>query len=152
MKPSKVIDLFLEEYRFTLSDKEKSEFATKGYNILGFGSDRNLSDRLINLIVKGRKRANSRLYNRGRKLPEVDSYGIVLNHQNDPCCLVQYTGFDIKPFSKVGLEFAEEEGEATGDIHTWIEERREHFKKEGSRFNDSSLILCEKFRLVFKVI
>jgi len=150
MKASKVIDLFLEEYRFTLSDKEKGEFADRGYNFLGFGKDQNLSDRLINLIIKGRKRATSSLYNKEKKLPNVDSYGIVLNHQNDPCCLVQYTGFDIKPFSKIGLEFAEEDGETTGDLQVWADERRNYFKKKGARFNESSLVLCEKFRLVFK--
>ncbi len=150
MKASAVIDLFLEEYRFTLSDKERGEFAERGYNFLGFGKDQSISDKLINMIIKGRKRAKSSLYKKNKKLPAVDSYGIVLNHQNDPCCLVQYTGFDIKPFSKIGLEFAEQDGEATGDINDWADEHRGYFKKEGVRFNESSLVLCEKFRVVFK--
>lgn len=150
MKSGRAIDRFLEEYRFTLSDKEKGEFVDKGYNILDFGRDRKISDRLINLIVKGRKQAKSSLYHKTKKLPEVGSYAVVLDHQSDPCCLVKYTDFVVKPFSKVDLEFAEADGDTTGDIHVWADERRHSFEREGARFNESSLILFEKFQLVFK--
>lgn len=150
MKPTKEIDAFLEEYRFTLSDKEKGDFANKGFNVWGFGKDEEFSQRLVNLILKGRKRATSSLYFKRNKISDVGTYGVIVDHRNGPRCLIRYTGYEIMPFSQVNAAFAEEEGEASGDLEEWTSEHRRFFTKVSSHFSEASLVLCEKFKLVYK--
>lgn len=150
MTTAKGVDVFLEEYFHTLSDKEKSEFASRGYEVRRFGRDKESSDRLINSILKGRKRAISSPYSEKKKLPNVGSYGIVLDYQDDPRCLIKYTEIEVKPFAEIDLEFAQEEGGASGDIREWADEHRSLFKEGDPGFNDSSLIVCGRFKLVFK--
>ncbi len=150
MKVNPAIESFLEEYLFTLSDKEKVEFATTGYDVWGFGNDEAFSNRLITAILKSRKKATSSLYKKRSKQPALGSYGIITDHLGTPKCLIKYTNFQIKPFSKVTLEFAQEEGEGSGDLHEWAEEHRRFFSNESPTFNEETLILCTSFKLVFK--
>jgi len=152
MKNSKEVNAFLEKYFFTLSEKERTEFESKGFNVWNFGQDKELSDRLVNLVLKGRKRASASLYRTKDKVPEIGSHGIVLDSEDRPRCLIKYTSLAVKPFSQVDLEFAREEGEGSDDIRDWADEHRRFFEQENPLFSEASLVVCEKFKLVFKVI
>lgn len=149
MKASSEINSFLDQYIFTLSDKEKNDFATAGYTIMGFGEDQDISERLVNSIVKGRKRAVATLFSKRETIPMPGSYGVIMDYRNIPRCLVKFVDFDVKPFDEVGLEFAQEDSDA-GDVKEWAEEHRRLFKAQSASFNESTPVLCGTFKLVFK--
>ena len=148
MTVTKAVEAFLEDYYFTLSEKEKLDFESKGYTTWQLGTDEQTSSRQVNLVVKNQKRAISTLFNKKDIIPAVDSYGILLDYREKPACLVRYVKFDVKPFNKITIDFAQEEG--AQDMDEWHDEHREMFRQLDPDFIDESLILCGSFRLVFK--
>ena len=148
MPSNKNIETFLDKYFYTLSEKERLEFESRGYNIWGVGTDEATSEILVNAIMRGRKRANSSLYGKKDKIPAVGSYGIVLDYLETPKCLVRYTKFDVKPFIEVGLSFAE--AEDAQDIEEWREQHRTLFRAVNPKFSEDAPVLCQTFNLVFK--
>mgnify|MGYP003395284822 FL=1 len=53
---------------------------------------------------------------------------------------------------EVNFEFAQAEGEGFKDIEEWRAEHRKVFKEwSGNSFTDDTLILCEKFKLIYSV-
>lgn len=148
MNQSKEISSFLEQYLFTLSDKEKAEFEGKGFNTWSFGKNKEFSEQKINSILKSRKHARSILFTKKEKIPENGTYGIILNYDGEPKCLIKYTSSDIKPFSEVNLAFAQEDG--LDDKGEWVEEHRRFFTGENPKFKDSDLVIFQVFKLIFK--
>jgi uncharacterized protein YhfF len=70
-----------------------------------------------------------------------------------PLGVIRTLSIEHIPFEEVGPEFAALEGEGDLSLEYWRRVHREYFTKEtsqlGIEFNDSSLVCCEKFNLLF---
>jgi uncharacterized protein YhfF len=143
------IRTFLGEYFETLSPDRRGDLESLEYDVWNFGEDKEFSERLMRLVVEGKKRATAGLYRQGQKVPAVGSFGIILDHEGAPHCLIRYTDVIVRPFSEVDFEFAKEEGEGFKDIEDWRREHWRFFMQEDLDWNDSGLVLCKKFVLLY---
>ena len=76
------------------------------------------ADKLVNLVVKGKKRATSSLYDshvyKKKLLPKIGDRIVIRDPKNKNRCLIIITRVAIKPFGEVTPAFAAKEGE--GDL------------------------------------
>lgn len=146
------VEQFLNNFLKTLNDLERHKYSKKGYKTWNFGSDRELSDRLIGLVLSGKKTATAGLLKDSTIVPKVGDLGIVEDYKGEPRCLVEYIHIDIKPFLEVDYDFAQAEGEGYKDLEEWRDEHRKIFLKwYGDLFTDQSQIVCERFNLLYPI-
>lgn len=123
-----------------------------------FGDNPELANELVGLILNGTKTASCSLlyeYERdGCPIPEEGDRKIVLNGQKEPVCIIEIKEVEIKPYGEVDEAFAYEEGEGDRTYEFWNREHRKYFMrvlaKEGKEFDDSMLLVCERFQVIHK--
>lgn len=144
------ITKFLEEYLNTLNEKDRAIYEKLPYEVWGFGQDKEFSERLIGLVVSGKKTATAGLYLETEIQPIAGSLAIIVDHNFEPTCLIEYTKIEVKPFLEVDLEFSKEEGEGFVDLEDWRENHRKIFKLwHPDVFSENSLVVCERFKLLY---
>ncbi|HLC54608.1 MAG TPA: ASCH domain-containing protein [Candidatus Nanoarchaeia archaeon] len=83
-----------------------------------FGYTKKETDKLVNLVVKGKKRATSSLYDsyvyKKRLLPKIGDRVVIKDSKNRAGCLIAITKVNVKPFGRISPVFAAKEGE--GDL------------------------------------
>ncbi len=109
-----------------------------------FGDNKELADRLKQLVLDGKKRAATSIYYPGKKIPKIGDYAVILDSDKKRFCVIQYTKVEVKPFLEVDYDFIEKEGEGDRDVEEW---RTKHLKFFGLKDGDVKVI-CEEFRLV----
>lgn len=125
------------------------------YEAWAFGGDATpeLASELGVLVRDGPKRATtSRLadYERdGDPLPEVGAYGVVLDGDRRPICIVRTTRVDTAPFGEVDEEFAWVEGEGDRSLADWRAGHQRFFAAEGEPIADDEVVVLERFELVW---
>ena len=145
--PDNKAQSFLESYLKNLPVERKAIFEKKEYDVWSLGADK-----LLNLVLESKKTATAGLLADHDTVPVVGSLGIITDSQDKPRCIVAYTDIQIRPFMEVNFEFAQAEGEGFKDIEEWRAEHRKVFKEwSGNSFTDDTLILCEKFKLIYSV-
>ncbi len=121
-----------------------------------FGDTKKQADELVNLIILGKKRATSSLYDsykrKKQNLPKIGDKTIIKDSRNKNKCLIVITSVKVKPFKKVSAAFARKEGEGNCSLAHW---RRVHKKffikrliKRKGKFNENILVVCEEFRVL----
>lgn len=127
------------------------------YQVWYFGNTSEMARNLVELVLQGDKRATATLLESAKLHPESapidDGYSVVTNFEGNPMCVIQTTEIRILPFDEVDAEFAFDEGEGDKSLDYWHEAHHRFFTKDatenGVEFNEKSLIVCERFKLLF---
>jgi len=131
--------------------------ATRFYEAFHFGDNEEMANSLADLVLEGTKRATAGLLwsfeRAGKALPQPGDLSVVTSWAGSPLCIIETVQVDIVPFNEVTAEFAAVEGEGDGSLEFWRQEHASAFSRECARigrvFNESMLVACERFRVVF---
>lgn len=86
-------------------------------------------------------------------LPQVGSYSLVLDWQQNPVCVIQLTSVEVCPFNQVSDEFAYAEGEGDRTYAWWKEAHIKFFEwyanEIGVVFSPESELVLERFKKVY---
>src|SRR5262245_10992920 len=123
----------------------------------GFGGEGEIADELATLVLAGKKRATASLpaeyTSLNEPLPKAGDLSIILDGKGSPVCIIERTSVDRVPFHAVDEEFAAYEGEGDGSLRYWREAHIGYFNsvcsRLGGRLEDSTPVLCQRFRLVW---
>lgn len=126
------------------------------YDVWYFGNSSEMARRLGDLVLKGDKRATTTLLESAQKFeytPSVGDYSIITDFEGTPICIIQMTEVSILPFDEVDAEYAFIEGEGDKSLNYWREGHRRFFTNDaaenGLEFNEKSLVICQKFNLLY---
>jgi uncharacterized protein YhfF len=124
-----------------------------------FAGGGDLGDRLLALVLSGRKRATASLpieyTGVGESLPLSGDLTIVLDSQGRPSAIIERTSVRVVAFEEVSPEFAKREGEGDGSLKYWREAHARYFgtvcKRFGGTIEPETAVLCQEFELVWPV-
>ena len=130
---------------------------TRFYEAFHFGDNEEMANSLADLVLDGTKHATAGLLwsfeREGKALPQPGDFSVVTSWAGSPLCVIETVQVDIAPFNEVAAEFAAVEGEGDGSLEFWRQEHASAFSRECTRigrvFNDSMLVACERFKVVF---
>jgi uncharacterized protein YhfF len=148
--PNEIMDYW---QRFQKKNGIKESFV----DAWSFGDNPELADKLIKLVLTGKKTGTAtlaiELEREGEKMPRIGDYNIILDGGGKPAGIIRTTSVAVKPFSEVQEAFAYSEGENDCTLKSW---RREHWKcwtrigqKLGFVMKEDLLVICENFELVY---
>ncbi|KQN78113.1 ASCH domain-containing protein [Devosia sp. Leaf64] len=114
-----------------------------------FGDNPELADRLLALVLAGKKDATcgalAHFGGGGEPLPQVGRRDIVLNGAGEEACVIETVSVEIMPFDAIPPTFTDREGE--GPYAEWRAGHEAYFARNGG-FSPDMEIVCEIFRLV----
>jgi uncharacterized protein YhfF len=121
-----------------------------------YGDTADLSRELLNLIVRGKKRAGTSLLwaveADDECLPRAGDIEIVVDHRNVPALITRITRVDVVAFDEVDAEYASAEGEGDGSLNHWRRSHWEFFSRECARIGrvpESHMpVVCSFFELL----
>jgi uncharacterized protein YhfF len=121
-----------------------------------FGDSSELSDELLSLIRRGRKRGGASLVwaheADAEPIPSVGEIEIVVNHLNAPSVVTRTTSVEIVPFNEVSAQFAAREGEGDGTLDYWRKAHWEFFSRECQRIgrtpSETMPVVCSSFEVL----
>lgn len=121
-----------------------------------FGDHPAQADELVNLVLIGKKRATSSLYELYRwtniPLPKVGTYSVILDGNQAARCLIQTTKVEVMPYRQVSAAQAQLEGEGDCSLSYWRKQHWQFFTHEAKaanhHFTADDLVVCERFKLV----
>ncbi len=126
-----------------------------GYDVVAFGDSAEMATALAGLVVAGTKRATAGLFGDGGTLPVVGQYGVMVDGDGRPRCVLRTTEVRVGPLSSVDHGFAYDEGEGEGDRTRafWLAEHRRFFAsvaaKDGFAMHDAIATVFERFTVVW---
>ena len=115
-----------------------------------FGDSASLADRLVALVIAGKKVASSgslHAWHDDEAKPQPGGYSIVLDGAGKPRCVIRTTGLFLTRFDRVTAEMAMLEGEDDLSLESWRREHQRFFQQEGS-FHPEMELVFETFQLV----
>ena len=150
---SEVVENFWKEF----CGKNPNVKVNEPYQVWFFGNNSEMARELAELVISGKKRATASLVEFNEMHPEVapinDGYSVVTDFEGNPLCVIQTTEIRQIPFMEVDAAFAFDEGEGDQTLRDWRDGHWRYFTKEaaefGLEFNETSLVACERFRLLF---
>ncbi len=87
------------------------------------------------------------------QLPVSGELYIVEDASGKPACIIEVTDVNLIPFGEISWGIASREGEDE-TLEEWREKTRELMEEEGDicgfEFNDSSKLVCEIFRVIYR--
>ncbi|MDP9801124.1 uncharacterized protein YhfF [Arcanobacterium wilhelmae] len=121
-----------------------------------FGSTPEQADEAAELVLAGKKRATvsykPEYEAEGVALPKVGEFAIMLDGAGRPRALLSNERVDVLPFSEVGADIAEAEGQP--DLAKWQEDHRDFFGMVadmlGRQFKESDEIVAEVFTVAYR--
>jgi uncharacterized protein YhfF len=126
------------------------------YDFWCFGNTAEMAKRLGKLVLKGDKRATTTLLESAQKEgyePSVGDYTVITDFEGSPIGVIQITEIKVLPFDKVDEEYALVEGEGDKSLDYWREGHRRFFTIDaaeyGVEFSEKSLVICQKFNLLY---
>jgi uncharacterized protein YhfF len=151
-----VVESYWRQFLETLP--ADSPYRSKSYIADGWGDSPEMADELGALIVQGTKTATcSALWEweaEGESPPETGTITIVLDGRGEPLGLVETVEVTIRKYNEVDADFAREEGEGDLSLAYWREAHRRFFSRSlpkiGREFSEDMLLVCERFRVVYK--
>lgn len=114
-----------------------------------FGIDNN---KLINLVLSGKKTATTSLFESNEKLPIIGEESIICYDDGSEACIVKTTDYKIMKFKEMTEEYAKLEGEGDLTLNYWKKVHYDFFKSIDKNFNENNNIVFEIFELVNKRI
>jgi uncharacterized protein YhfF len=126
-------------------------------DVFAFGDNPALIDELLDLVLRGPKRATATLLLEfeaaGDPLPVVGGHGVVLDGAGRPRCVVRTSEVRVVPFAAVDAAFAFDEGEDDRTLASWREGHRRYFGRVCARlgrpFAEDLPVVLERFELVW---
>jgi len=128
-----------------------------GYLPLGrYGNGPDMSDRLLDLIPTGSKRATTSLVweydHEQESLPTVGGLELVTDFDDHPRFITRTVAVEVKPFNEVTAEFAFREGEGDRSLEYW---RRVHWdffsrvcEQIGQTPSETMPVVCLQFEVI----
>jgi uncharacterized protein YhfF len=114
-----------------------------------------LSSRLALLVRDGPKRATAGLasdYDDGEEpMPKSGDLNLILDGDGAPVCVVRTTEVLIRRFGDVDEAFAWDEGEGDRTLNWWRAGHLRFFEKIGEPVDDDTLMMLERFELLWPV-
>lgn len=149
---------FWRKYCLSLTPFEQKKLLHRPFDILFFDDKRDVAVYLTRQISQGKKKATSSLcweeeYYK-TPLPEIGDYAVILDYDNTPFCVIEYTDITIKPFDQVDEEFVDLEGEGIHSIKDWRNRYWEYFvavcDEIGKVPQEDMPVACEQFKVIFQ--
>lgn len=105
------------------------------------------NDNFIKLVLDGKKTATTSNYDKN-DLPSIGKKSIILYNNGKPACIVETVDYKILKFREINESLSDLERERN---HVqWRINHERIFKKYDSTFNDETLVVFEKFKLIKK--
>lgn len=125
------------------------------FEIVSFGDSPAMATELAGLIVGGPKRATASLrrwYEDG-DLTLVGDFGVVVDGDGQPRCIIRTTEIRVGPLSSVDDRFAWDEGEGDRSRPYWMAEHTAFFQRaaaqESFAMHDEIETVFERFEVVW---
>ncbi len=142
---------------FWRSFREAAGLEHDKYEVVAFGDSPAMATELAALVVDGRKRATAGLLRdyevEGKPLPKPGDYGLVVDGNGRPHCVVRTTEVRVGPLGSVDAAFAYDEGEGDRSLGTWLAEHRAFFERQaatgGFAMDDRVETVFERFVVVW---
>jgi len=144
--------------QYLTSINEDTGSTDKTYSAWHFCDNEQDANDLAKLVISGTKKATASLHAfyefENDELPKYGDHSIIINWDGVAQCIIKTTNIDIVPFKNVTEEFAATEGEGDKSLNYWKNCHLDYFSREmkeiGKEFNENSLVVCEKFEVVYK--
>lgn len=115
------------------------------------------ADRLADLVLRGEKTATASAYDlyvlEDEPLPQVGTFDVILDSQNQAVCIVEITKVSVEPFNQVSAQHAFKEGEGDKSLVYWRQVHEDFFRdclgEAGLTFTPESKVVLEEFRKVY---
>lgn len=108
-----------------------------------FGID---NDRLVELVLNGKKRATTSLYSE-EDVPIIDEESALTFSDGSIACITKTSRVVITEFISITWDLAKLEGE-NNSIDEWKEEHINFFKSIDNNFNENAKVVFEVFEVV----
>ncbi|MBW8103051.1 ASCH domain-containing protein [Streptococcus pneumoniae] len=114
-------------------------------------------DLLADLVFKGEKTATASAYDlyvlEDEPLPQVGTFDVILDSQNQSVCIVEITKVSVELFNQVSAQHAFKEGEGDKSLAYWCQVHEDFFTdclgEVGLTFTPESKVVLEEFRKVY---
>ena len=129
----------------TLGNPEVTSMSIKYADDWKFGED---NDKLIKLVLDGKKKATTSLY-------EIDSISnkgdlsVIKYSNNTSACMVKIEDVIVTEFDNITWDLAKLEGESSS-LRKWQETHIKYFKSIDKKFNNKTRIIFEIFKVIEK--
>lgn len=101
------------------------------------------NDYLVNLVLSGKKRATTSLYNEN-DIPVEDEKSVLLFSDGRKACITKTSRVVITEFKNITWDLAQLEGE-NNSLDEWRKEHLNFFKSIDNSFNDDTKVVFEMF-------
>lgn len=151
-----ILESKVQEFVQQAEDQTGMSFPIK--YVYAFGDSPSMKDELIELVINGDKRATASLVEEYTQddldVPVMGDLSVVLDGKGTPRVIVRTTEAEWVPFDDVSASFAHDEGEGDRSLSDWREGHQRYFGREADRrkiaFTGESLILCERFEVIYQ--
>jgi uncharacterized protein YhfF/GNAT superfamily N-acetyltransferase len=131
--------------------------ATTPFQAWPFGDSAELAHELVELVLRGPKRATAGLVACSERQPEdaprPDGYSVVTEFDGTPRCVIRTAWLEQRPLRAVDAAFAWDEGEGDRTLADWMAGHRRFFGREcaalGIAFSDELPVQLERFELMY---
>lgn len=153
---NKSIDILWQRYLNSIKKENKNINLT--YTSWYFGDNKELANKLVDLVLEGQKTATTSLYYlydfEKEDLPKVGELSIVTDFYGEAKCIIETKNISILPFFKVNKNFAYKEGEGNKSLEYWREGHIKFFNRQlkslDMEFSEDMLVVCEEFEVIYK--
>ena len=118
-----------------------------------FGDTSEMANRLLALVLSGKKTATTGLYQEyidgGESLPIVGELSIILDGDGLPRALVREAEVVVTRFGDITPAQAAAEGEGDQTLESWRANHRAFFEGRGHTINNDSLVVWERFEVLY---
>ena len=116
-------------------------------------------DQLADLVLRGEKTAMASAYElykiENEPLPQVGTFDVVLDSQDQAVCIIEITKVTVVPFKQVSAEHAFKEGEGDKSLNYWRQVHEELFTEwmaeAGLAFSEETSVVLEEFCKVYPI-
>ena len=129
----------------TLGNKEKMIVLLNKPDRWTFGID---VDRLVNLVLDGKKTAATSLYDQDN-ISEVGDISILTDTKDNNVCFIKTSNVIVTEFKNITWDLAKLEGE-NKSLNEWKESHTNYFNKLDSNFNENTKVIFEVFEVIKK--
>jgi uncharacterized protein YhfF len=115
-----------------------------------FGDTPAMADRLLTLVLTGRKTATCgavRDFGPHEPIPEVGRRDVALDGRGRPAAIIETTAVSRGPIAEVDLDFVLAAGEGEASVEQWLASYRDYFSRNGG-FSPDLEVIFEQFKVV----
>ena len=110
-----------------------------------FGID---TDKLVSLVLEGKKTATTSLYETD-SLPKVDDISVLTDSNDNNVCIIKTKEVIVTEFKNIIWDLAKLEGE-NNSLEEWRKVHTDFFSEIDSSFNDDTKVIFEIFEVIEK--